>query len=178
MLRGVTEADAVAYEQHFVDYEVIRHLSAGVPWPYPVKGVRTFISDVVMPSQGRDRWIWGLHRKGEEGLMGTIELRRQGKPGHRGFWLGRAFWGHGYMTEAVIRVTNFAFEELGFETLIFTNAVGNLRSHKIKLKTGGELIGKAPAAFVDPAYNQHELWQLTREQWRAWQQQRAEGRHV
>lgn len=175
VLRGVTESDAAAYERHFIDYEVIRHLSDNVPWPYPAEGVRTFIRHVA-PLQGRDRWVWGLHRKDGEGLIGTIDLRRQGKPGHRGFWLGRAFWGRGYMTEAVIRVTDFAFDELGFEKLVFTNAVGNRRSHNVKIRSGGEQVGVAPATFVDPAYDRQEIWQLTKEQWHGWHLQHARER--
>ncbi|GLQ86461.1 GNAT family N-acetyltransferase [Dyella flagellata] len=169
-LLGVTEADAEAYEHHFVDYEVIRHLSAEVPWPFPAGGVQAFIRDQIVPVQGQDRWVWGLHRKSVDGLIGTIDLRRYGERKNRGFWLGRAFWGHGYMTEAVIRVNDFAFDELGFERLIFANAVGNERSRNIKLRTGARLVGLTPGAFVDPGYTRQEIWELTKEQWVAWRQ--------
>ncbi|CAO3420012.1 GNAT family N-acetyltransferase [Azospirillum doebereinerae] len=167
-LRGVTEADVEAYERNFIDYEVVRHLSAVIPWPYPEDGISTFIRDQVLPVQGRDRWVWGLHLKGVDGLIGAIDLWRPGRPENRGFWLGRSFWGRGYMTEAVVRVTDFAFQDLGFDHLVFTNAVGNRRSHDIKARTGATLVGVAPAKFVDPAYNEHEIWRLTKEQWSKW----------
>ena len=168
VLRGVTEDDAESYARHFVDYEVIRHLSASVPWPFPDDGIRTFIRDRVLPAQGRDRWVWGLHLKDGGGLMGAIDLWREPCPENRGFWLGRAFWGHGYMTEAVIVVTDFAFQELGFDRLVFASAVGNRRSHTIKAKTGATLVEVVPAKFVDPAYSQHEIWRLTKQQWLEW----------
>lgn len=168
VLRGVREDDADSYERHFIDYEVVRHLSAVVPWPYPEGGVRAFIRDQVLPAQGRDRWVWGLHLKEVEGLIGVIDLWRKGRPENRGFWLGRAFWGQGYMTEAVVRVTDFAFQELGFDHLVFTNAVGNRRSHGIKARTGATLVGVAPARFVDPAYSAHEIWRLTKDDWQRW----------
>jgi RimJ/RimL family protein N-acetyltransferase len=173
VLRGVTEADADAYHRHFVDYEVVRYLSAAVPWPYPADGVRAFLRDTVLPAQGRDRWVWGIHRRGEEGLIGAIDLWRTGPPGrpeNRGFWLGRRFWGQGYMTEAVIPVTDFAFDSLGFDQLIFTNAVSNRRSHAIKARTGATLIGTGPGKFVDPDEREHEVWRLTRADWRAWRE--------
>lgn len=170
MLRGLNEDDAGAYERHFVDYEVIRHLSATVPWPYPAGGVRTFIREHVLPEQGRDRWVWGLHRKDAEGVIGAIDLWRKGRPENRGFWLGRAFWGHGYMTEAALRVNDFAFEELGFDRLVFANAVGNRRSHDVKARTGATLIGVLPGRFVDPAHTQQEVWELTKAQWMVWRQ--------
>jgi RimJ/RimL family protein N-acetyltransferase len=173
ILRGVTAADTEAYERHFVDYEVIRHLSAEVPWPMPVDGVRAFIRERIVPVQGQDRWVWGVHRKDAEGVIGAIDLRRHGERKNRGFWLGRPFWGKGYMTEAVIRINEFAFEELGFERLVFANAVGNERSRNIKLRTGARLVGVVPGAFVDPAYTRQEIWELTRQQWAAWQADRA-----
>ena len=168
-LRAVTEADADSYERHFVDYEVIRHLSARVPWPYPDRGVADFIRGEILPAQGRDRWIWGLHVKGNDsGLIGVIDLWRQGSPEHRGFWLGRAFWGRGYMNEAVVRVTDFAFDDLGFDHLVLSNAVGNRRSHDVKARTGARLVETAPQKFVDPTYTHAEIWRLTKAEWQAW----------
>lgn len=168
-LRPVTDADADAYQRHFVDYEVIRHLSARVPWPYPEGGVVDFIRAEVLPAQGRDRWIWGLHfKENDSGLIGVIDLWRHGSPENRGFWLGRAFWGQGYMTEAVVCVTDFAFDDLGFDHLVFSNAAGNRRSHDIKARTGARLIEMVPQKFVDPAYTHSEIWRLTKAQWREW----------
>ncbi len=69
------------------------------------------------------------------------------------------------MTEAVKPINDLAFNELGFETLIFSNAKGNTQSRRIKEKTGARLIGTEPAEFVDPAYTEHELWELTRQDW-------------
>jgi len=58
-LRGPSLGDVPAYQRHFADYEVIRHLSAAVPWPYPEDGVEQWLRNVVLPAQGQDRWTWG-----------------------------------------------------------------------------------------------------------------------
>lgn len=60
LLRPVTEADIPAYQKHFVDYEVIRNLSAAVPWPYPENGVHDYVTNVLMPRQGKGYWDWGI----------------------------------------------------------------------------------------------------------------------
>lgn len=159
--------DGADYERHFIDYEVIRHLSREVPWPYPVGGAMTFIQGI-LPNQGLDRWTWGLHRQDNPGVIGVIDLWRAGRPEHRGFWLGRQFWGQGLMTEAVIRITDYAFDILEFEELILSNALGNGRSHNIKERTGADLIEVSPGSFVDPAYDRREIWRLTRDKWRRW----------
>jgi RimJ/RimL family protein N-acetyltransferase len=166
LLRGVTERDEPSYRKHFVDYEVIRHLSAVVPWPYPENGVRDFIRDVILPQQGKDKWVWGIFRHEAPGeLIGVVDLWRPGHPENRGFWLGRAFWGQGLMTEAIRPVTDLAFSTLGFEKLVFANAAGNVRSRRIKEKTGARLIGVFPGKFVDPAYTEREVWEITPSEW-------------
>ncbi len=74
-------------------------------------------------------------------------------------------WGRGLMTEAVRPVIDFAFKDLGFDNLVFTNAVGNHRSRRIKEKTGARPIAVLPAKFVDPSYSAHEIWELKRSDW-------------
>ena len=69
------------------------------------------------------------------------------------------------MTEAAEAVMNFAFFEAGFEKLVFSNALGNQGSHRIKEKTGATLIRIGSGAFVDPAFTQREIWELTKEKW-------------
>jgi ribosomal-protein-alanine N-acetyltransferase len=166
ILREVTATDFLAYDRHFIDYEVIRELSSLVPWPYPANGVRDYFETVVFPNQGITRWLWGICLKSNPTeVIGGVELVRDGKPENRGFWLGRKFWGQGIMTEAVLPIMDYAFDELQFEKLIFSNALGNEKSRNIKLKTGARLIGARPAKFVNPDYTTAETWELTRDEW-------------
>ena len=165
-LRGVTPADAPAIQKNFDDYEIIRHLAAVVPWPFPAEGARDFI-ETLLPVQGRNRWIWGLFLKtAPEEMIGNVDLRR-GEGENRGFWLARRFWGQGLMTEACDAVTDYAFSALGFETLTLCNAAGNIRSRRIKEKAGATFLRVEPASFVDPALTMHEVWELRRTAWAA-----------
>lgn len=166
ILRAVTVRDILSYQKYFVDYEVIQHLSAQVPWPYPENGVREFLEKFIFPDQGKKQWLWGIFEKDNpKDLIGSVHLWREGRPEHRGFWLGKAFWGMGYMTEAVAPVMDYAFHSLGFEKLCFANAVGNVQSRRIKEKTGAKMIDVKPAKFVSPAYTKHEIWELKKEEW-------------
>ncbi len=169
ILKGVTLKDAPSYQKNFVDYAVISQLSSTVPWPYPENGVEEFIRTFILPRQGQDRWVWGIFLKtNPDEMIGGIDLWRKGTPEHRGFWLGKAFWGQGYMTEAVKPVMDYAFDHLGFETLIFSNAVGNTKSRRIKEKTGARFIGTRPAKFVSSDYTEAETWELTKQEWQKW----------
>lgn len=171
ILKEVTMADVPAYEKYFVNYEVIRNLAAAVPWPYPKNGVESFLQ-ATLKKQGDDRWLWGIFLKtNPTELIGAVDLYRDGKPENRGFWLGRPFWKKGIMTEAVTPVIDYAFSDLGFEKLIFANAIGNEGSHQVKVKTGARVIRTAPAKFVDPKFTEHEIWELTKEDWERFRQQ-------
>lgn len=166
IIREMTEADLPNYEKYFIDYEVIRYLTASVPWPYPAEGVRDYLNQEIIPYLGKERWLWGIFLQKSPGeLIGAIELRRKANPDNRGFWLGKKFWGRGIMTEALVPITNYAFDLLGFEKMVFTNAVGNGPSHRIKDKMGARLLYTKPAKFVDPDFKEHEVWELSKEAW-------------
>ena len=165
ILKGVSMADAPSYTKHFVDYDVIRNLSALVPWPYPENGIEEYLKSII-PHQGNGKWSWGIYlQSAHEELIGTIDLWLEGKPENRGFWLGKKFWNQGIMTESMYPVMDFAFYNAGFKHLILANAVGNIASRRIKEKTGCVLIDVKPAQFVDPVFTEHELWELTIENW-------------
>jgi ribosomal-protein-alanine N-acetyltransferase len=83
----------------------------------------------------------------------------------RCLWPSRTNVVRGLMTEAVQPVLGFAFEDLGFDRLVLTNAVGNERSRRIKEKTGARLIDIRPAKFVEPSYSAHEIWELNKSEW-------------
>ena len=166
ILREVIASDIPAIEKHFIDYRVVRTLSALVPWPYPKNGVEDFLNREIFPRQGRDRWAWAITLKeAPSDLIGIVDLWREGKPENRGFWLGYQYWGNGYMTEAVEPVMDYAFDHLSFEKLVFNNAVGNPRSGRIKEKTGARLLGRAPARFVDPTLTEHDIYEITKSEW-------------
>lgn len=174
ILRELVEADATAYEKYFVDYNVIRTLTSLVPWPYPSGGVLEYIKTHVLPKQGNDKWVWAITLKENTSeLIGAVDLWRHGTPENRGFWLGHKYWGKGYMTEAVEPVIDYAFEHLGFEKLVFANAVGNPRSSRVKEKTGAKLVGRVAAKFVDPTLTESEIYEMTKSAWQEFKQARS-----
>jgi len=79
LLLKVISLDYVdSYTKNFVDYEIIRYLSAKVPWPYPKNGVEDFLKNIVLPQLGNGYWMWGLFLKSKPGeLIGAINLWRK-----------------------------------------------------------------------------------------------------
>ena len=69
------------------------------------------------------------------------------------------------MTEAVEPVTTYAFVELGFEALVLANALGNVRSRRVKEKAGARFLRVEPAKYVDPQFTEQEIWVLEKSAW-------------
>jgi ribosomal-protein-alanine N-acetyltransferase len=167
ILRQVQEGDAPAYARHFIDYEIIRHMNAAVPWPYPEPLILDYIKAELLPRQGTSRWTWGLFLKtAPDELIGVVDIWTPANPINRGFWIGRNFWNQGLMSEALLPVMDYVFDVLDFEKVILGNATGNMASRRIKEKTGARLLRIEPQQFVDPTYMHSELWELPREAWR------------
>ena len=98
-------------------------------------------------------------------LIGTIDLRPDADDnGNRGFWLGRPFWGRGYMTEAVTATQDWVFTQTEMTEIVVKNALSNVASRRIKEKTG--------ATFVQRDVSPHnsgdtdgEVWVISRDAW-------------
>lgn len=166
ILREITLGDSRAYQRYFNDYEIIGHLAPRVPWPYPENGAFEFIQNFVLPRLGKDFWMWGIFLKtNPDEIIGAVDLYKGDAPDNRGFWLSRQHWGQGIMNEAIAPITDYAFSALGFQELKLSNALGNIKSRRLKEKQGAKLVGTRKAKFVNPVYEEAEDWILTKEAW-------------
>jgi RimJ/RimL family protein N-acetyltransferase len=170
LLRPIVMEDAPAYQRYFADWDVIRHLSTAVPWPYPEGGCEAYMRDVMFPAIERGEQInWAITLKQRPAdMIGSVVLRLGDAPrgGNRGFWLGVPWQGSGYMTEAVTAVQDFAFFELGLERLRVTNAVVNARSRRVKQKTGATFVGNVEIEHHEGGSDAEE-WEVTKDAWAA-----------
>ena len=85
--------------------------------------------------------VWAIELKTGGGLIGAIGFnndQRRDNPGARnlGYWLGRQYWGNGYMTEAVKAVTGYAYAKLGVGVVTAACFTGNHRSRRVLEKCG------------------------------------------
>lgn len=172
LLVPLTIDDVPGIQQHFAHWEIIRHLSDRVPWPYPVDGAKTFVLDACLPAIARgEKIVWAIRLKNKPGeTVGLIDyVTEDDGYGNRGFWLARHLHGQGYMTEAVTAFQDYILLERGIESFVVHNAVDNPASRRIKEKTG--------AVFVEETESSHrngcsrsERWIVTREAWLALRQ--------
>jgi len=166
-LRPLELADVAQIQQIFPQWEIVKHLTSQIPWPYPADGALGYYRDLALPAMERgEQWHWTLRRKSQpETIIGAIALLRDGEP-NRGFWLDPAWQRQGLMTEAVEAVTRFWFEELRMPTLRTSKATANLGSRRISERTGMRLVETKDSDYVSGRLPT-EVWEITAEEWRA-----------
>lgn len=76
-------------------------------------------------------------------LIGTIGIHLDQKhhKAELGYWLGKEFWGKGYLTEALKAVIGFGFKGLNLNKIYATHYLYNLGSEKVMQKSGMKLEG-------------------------------------
>jgi [ribosomal protein S5]-alanine N-acetyltransferase len=176
--RSMELADLPQVQAIFPQWEIVKHPTARVPWPYPANGAEVYFREMVLPARERgEEWLWIIRRKAApETIIGAITLVKN-EHENRGFWLDPRFHRQGLMTEACDAVTEFWFEVLKFPVLRAPKAVANEASRRISMKQGMRVIERMERDYVCgrlPA----ELWEITAEEWRARKAKiRAVGTH-
>jgi RimJ/RimL family protein N-acetyltransferase len=167
VLRAMEFADVPQVQSVFPQWEIVKYLTASVPWPYPPNGAEFFFRERALPARERgEEWLWTIRSKRQpETIVGAITLVRN-EHENRGFWLDPRFHGQGYMTEACDVVTDYWFEVLKFPVLRVPKAVANEASRRISISQGMRVIERMERDYVSgrlPA----EVWEITAEEWRA-----------
>ena len=173
VLRPLALEDADPIQAVFPQWEIVRYLNAIVPWPFPEGAALGHIRDHALPAMERgDEWHWTLRRKEQpDSLIGRIHLSR-GEGNNRGFWILPEYRAQGLMTEAVVAVTDYWFDVLGFPVLRAPKAAANIGSRRISEKTGMRLVGMIEGDYVCGRLP-GEVWEVTAEEWRAFRKRSA-----
>jgi RimJ/RimL family protein N-acetyltransferase len=135
MLRAPCRGDIPAIV-HFAGDRRIAENTLRVPHPYGAGDAEQFIT-----STNREDGSATFAIMLDGALIGicVIDLREGGA--ELGCWLGAPHWGHGYATEAVRAVIDYAFGELGHEALQSGARVSNPASRRVLEKCGFQWTG-------------------------------------
>jgi RimJ/RimL family protein N-acetyltransferase len=128
-LRPWRREDAPALARHANNRNVSRNLRDVFPFPYAEADAQAFLARVVpvapptslaIEVDGEAAGGIGLHLQ-QDVLRHTAEL---------GYWLGETHWGRGIMTEAVVAITAYGFEQfdlLRIEAEVFSRNPASMR---------------------------------------------------
>lgn len=168
LLRPWEELDAESL------YEYTKDPAVGpiAGWP-PHKSVdesRAVIRDVFCGAE-----CYAVCERDSGRAIGAIELKLNGHTDmtqrddecELGYWLGRPFWGRGYIPEAAAELIRRGFEDLGMETIWCGFFDGNEKSRRVQEKLGfvhHHTCGCVPVPLLDEVRVGHTRV-LKREQW-------------
>ena len=125
------------FEYH-CDPEVVRYVHFGTV--NSVDDTRKVIESILSEIGGDGKgWYFAIALKENDKLIGTLDVHTV-MPQHRrcefGWMMTRAYWGHGYMTEAVRKMIRFCFEEMGMHRIEASIDEGNERSERLAERLG------------------------------------------
>jgi RimJ/RimL family protein N-acetyltransferase len=135
-LRAPRLEDAKAVAQLANDRRIAEN-TARIPHPYSLVDAEKFIASV---NQAEGEIAFLITR--EKVVLGAVGIQTpEREPPEIGYWLGVAFWGHGYATEAVHAVIDHAFSDLDYEALGAGARVTNPASRRVLEKCGFQWTG-------------------------------------
>ena len=137
ILRPPNESDVPAISAIMNDPEVTANLLMSPP--FPEGEVVAWIRDRREAWEKRERFAAAVVLKQTDELIGTcslINVSREHMNAELIYWLGKPYWGKGYMTEAAGRMLKFGFEELELERISVGCFARNKTSARVIEKLG------------------------------------------
>lgn len=135
--------DAAALHRLLNDWEVIRTLAV-VPFPYSRALADEWVASSLKSLAEGTAYqlaITGIEQ-GTELLVGGIGLKiAAGRSAELGYWVGRAYWGHGVASEAAGRLVRWALANLDIDRIEASVATENAGSIAVLRRIGFRHVG-------------------------------------
>jgi RimJ/RimL family protein N-acetyltransferase len=139
LLRPLEVSDAARIHALISDWNVLRTLSTP-PYPYRLEHAHEFLSATIPKHESGAAMVLALQREGE--LIGVIHMEPQQRGHMLGYWLGRPYWGQGYMSEAALAAVGQYLACRNVPTLVSGYFAGNGASWRIQDKLGFRIVGE------------------------------------
>ncbi len=97
----------------------------------------------------------------------SSDITRDDKEVEIGFWIGEAYWGNGYVPEAVKEIINYCFNELKADIIWCCHFDDNKNSARVKEKIGFKhfrIKENHEAKLINRVVNLH-IGRMTKEEW-------------
>lgn len=137
LMRRLEMTDAERVQQLASDRDIAKMVTP-MPHPYMLQDAKSWILLTHSEIETKTAFAFGIILKSENALIGSIEVGNEmrNRRGELGYWVGKPYWGQGYVTEAVRRVVKFGFETLGLNRIFATHFVQNPASGRVMQKIG------------------------------------------
>ncbi|QDG74599.1 GNAT family N-acetyltransferase [Labrenzia sp. PHM005] len=124
------------------DYDVAKMLSR-VPYPYELESGRAYLTKAAenwQDPENADELPFHIDQDGQ--MIGCVSFKKLRATPEFGYWLGKPFWGKGYMSEAVHAATCWLFENTAHRVLAGEAMEENPASLKVLENIGFRVVGE------------------------------------
>jgi len=137
VLRQTERRDADAFSKLVSDFDIAR-MTGSIAYPYPVLSAEFKIMTFHAAKRRGLAHPYAITLKGDDALIGITDLfkREETALWEVGYWIGRPFWGKGYMTEACAALLAEADTTLGAADRVAGVFIDNPGSARVLEKLG------------------------------------------
>lgn len=109
-----------------------------IPHPFRLEDAENWLKNKEDDYREGEEIAWAICLKKTGILIGAIGMRLEHKhdSAELGFWVGKPYWGNGYVTEAGKKVLQYSFNNLALHRLEAHHMVGNDTSGRVLEKLG------------------------------------------
>ena len=142
LLRPPTVQDLERCADLLGDYEVAKML-ARVPHPYDLKLGRSYLSRAAeswLKHQDAEELVFQIDHEGQ--MIGGLSFKELRETPEIGYWLGRPYWGKGFMSEAVEAAIAWLFQNTHHTRIASEVMTENPASLNVMEKLGFREVGE------------------------------------
>ncbi|MET9965873.1 GNAT family protein [Streptomyces sp. NPDC006356] len=148
LMRTVGPKDTHTVYEAVQDPDILRWTS--MPSPYLYEHAQSFTEQLAPDGWANgSMFTWGLFLPEGEELVGMLGLTmRSMSSAEIGFWGRKEHRGNGYVTEAVLAASRWAFVHLSIDRVEWRAEVGNVPSRAVAQRAGFTLEGTLRSALI------------------------------
>ncbi len=138
ILRPYAMDDAEPLTELLQDPEIYRWTNS-IPFPYTLEHAHEFLAIREAEDVTGESFVWAITDRENGrllGAMGLHDVQHDRGRAELGYWLGEAYRGKGFATEAARRVISWCFEVGGFHRIQATYLPGNVASAGVMRNIG------------------------------------------
>jgi [ribosomal protein S5]-alanine N-acetyltransferase len=137
ILRTIEASDLDDLATEINDYDIARN-TLNIPYPYERSMAEDFLKRIQDAQASKLGYSFAITLRGQDRLIGVIGLNslERHKRAEAGYWLSVHHRNEGYTTEALKRIIQFGFEEMGMVRIQATHFLYNPSSGRVMEKVG------------------------------------------
>lgn len=142
-LRPPRADDAPRVTELIGEWDVINMLGRA-PWPYQLGDAENWITRMELARDEGTEYAF-LAEHADDGVIAASGLNLVDKDRaiwEIGYWVGKPYWGRGFVTEAARGVLDWATKEAGISAFVSGHIIDNPASGRVLEKLGFEVAGE------------------------------------